>query len=135
MPVAGAQDADPWSQTVGITPIGQRTGEYCARDSLFNPALLYTSPLGPEMHQDSLTGYDGLANGYVLTFTNGLTVYLTGDTGVTAEMMIVQGLYHPNLAVANVDGMNNMGPEEARSPTRARRSSSRCCPMSSHTCY
>ena len=55
-------------------------------DSLFNPKLLYTSTLGTEMTQDLLTGYDGLANGYVLTFTNGLRVYLTGDTGPTSEM-------------------------------------------------
>lgn len=82
-------------------------------DSLFNPMLLYTSSLGSEMDQDLLTGYDGLANGYVLTFTNGLTVYLTGDTGATSEMALVRDLYHPNLAVANMDGTNNMGPEEA----------------------
>lgn len=82
-------------------------------DSLFNPALLYTTPLGAEMDKDLLTGYDGLANGYVLTFTNGLTVYLTGDTGPTSEMTTIRDLYHPNLAVANMDGTSNMGPEEA----------------------
>lgn len=82
-------------------------------DSLFNPALLYTSTLGGEMDQDLLTGYDGLANGYVVTFTNGLKVYLTGDTGPSGEMEIIRDLYHPNLAVANMDGTSNMGPEEA----------------------
>lgn len=85
-------------------------------DSLFNPALLFTSPLGGkggEMDQNGLQGYDGLANGFVLTFTNGLRVYLTGDTGPTSDMAIVRDLYHPNLAVANVDGFNTMGPAEA----------------------
>ena len=83
-------------------------------DSLFNPALLFTSDLAGEMNQDGLQGYDGLANGFVLTFTNGLKVYLTGDTGPTSDMaLIVRGIYHPKLVVANMDGLNNMGPEEA----------------------
>ena len=82
-------------------------------DSLFNPKLLYTSTLGLEMDQDLLTGYDGLANGYVLTFTNGLKVYLTGDTGPTGDMAMIRDLYRPNLVVANMDGTANMGPEEA----------------------
>jgi L-ascorbate metabolism protein UlaG (beta-lactamase superfamily) len=50
----------------------------------------------------------------VLTFTNGLKVYLTGDTGPVSDMaLIVRGIYHPNLTVANMDGLNTMGPVEA----------------------
>jgi L-ascorbate metabolism protein UlaG (beta-lactamase superfamily) len=86
-------------------------------DSLFNPVLLFTAPLGGkggELDQNGLQGYDGLASGFVLTFTNGLRVYLTGDTGPTSDMaLVVRGIYHPNLAVANMDALNNMGPEEA----------------------
>jgi L-ascorbate metabolism protein UlaG (beta-lactamase superfamily) len=96
-------------------------------DSLFNPLLfsgqsqtalnpLTDSPelLGLQMNSNLLTGYDGLANGFVLTFTNGLKVYLTGDTGPTSDMaLVIRELYRPNLAVANVDGFNTMGPEEA----------------------
>jgi hypothetical protein len=41
-----------------------------------------------------------VANGYVLTFTNDLKVYLTGDTGPTSDMAtIVRGLYHPFAAL------------------------------------
>ena len=50
-------------------------------DGIFNPPLLLTDPLGAQLGDNGLTVYDGLANGYVLTFTNGLKVYLTGDTG------------------------------------------------------
>ncbi len=83
-------------------------------DGLFNPTLLLTAPLGGYMDDSGLTGYAGLASGFVLTFTNGLKVYLTGDTGPTSDMaMIVRDFYHPNLAVANMDGVSNMGPEEA----------------------
>jgi L-ascorbate metabolism protein UlaG (beta-lactamase superfamily) len=57
--------------------------------------------------------YSHLSNGYVLTFTNGLTVYLSGDTGPSSEMAVMRDLYYPQLAVVNVDGVGSMGPEEA----------------------
>jgi len=82
-------------------------------DAVFNPNLLLTSPLGRNMADDNLTVCDGLASGFVLTFTNGLTVYLSGDTGPTSDMAIMRDLYHPRLAVVNVDGVGSMGPEEA----------------------
>ena len=82
-------------------------------DAVFNPNLLLTPPLGGNMADADLTVYDGLASGYVLTFTNGLTVYLSGDTGPTSDMAIMRDLYHPRLAVVNVDGVGSMGPEEA----------------------
>lgn len=84
-------------------------------DSLFNPLLLLPADgLGKVLDENGLQGYDGLANGFVLTFTNGLKVYLTGDTGPTSDMaFVVRGIYHPNLTVANMDSLNNMGPEEA----------------------
>jgi L-ascorbate metabolism protein UlaG (beta-lactamase superfamily) len=83
-------------------------------DGIFNPNGLMTAPLGNYMNENGMVGYDGLANGFVLTFTNGLKVYLTGDTGPTSDMaLIVRDFYHPNLAVVNVDGVNSMGPEEA----------------------
>ena len=82
-------------------------------DSLFNPALLFTAPLAGYMVENGLTGFDGSAAGYVLAFTNGLTVYLTGDTGLTSDMSMFRKLYEPNLAVVNVDGVNVMGPEDA----------------------
>jgi hypothetical protein len=37
-------------------------------DGMFNPPLLLTNPLGTELNDNGLTVYDGLANGYVLTF-------------------------------------------------------------------
>ena len=45
----------------------------------------------------------GPATGFVVKFTNGLTVYLTGDTGVHSEMKTVVHDYHKaNLAVLNL---------------------------------
>jgi L-ascorbate metabolism protein UlaG (beta-lactamase superfamily) len=84
-------------------------------DSLYNPVLLLPADrLGTAFNDNGLQGYDGLASGFVLTFTNGLRVYLTGDTGPTSDMaFVVRGIYHPNLTVANVDSLNTMGPVEA----------------------
>ena len=43
------------------------------------------------------------ATGYVVKFTNGLTAYLSGDTGIHTEMKTVVNEYHKaNLAVLNL---------------------------------
>src|SRR5262245_14418559 len=56
----------------------------------------------------------GIANGFVVTFTNGLKVYLSGDTGLTSDMStIVRGYYDANLAVINIGDIFTTGPEEA----------------------
>jgi L-ascorbate metabolism protein UlaG (beta-lactamase superfamily) len=45
----------------------------------------------------------GPPTGYVVKFTNGLTAYLSGDTGIHTEMKTVVNEYHrANLAVLNV---------------------------------
>ncbi|MBI3917395.1 MAG: hypothetical protein HY322_10340 [Betaproteobacteria bacterium] len=48
----------------------------------------------------------GPATGFVVKFTNGLTAYLTGDTGIHSEMKTVVNEFHKaNLAVLNL-GVN-----------------------------
>ena len=48
----------------------------------------------------------GPATGFVVKFTNGLTAYLSGDTGIHSEMKTVVNEYHKaNLAVLNL-GVN-----------------------------
>ena len=50
----------------------------------------------------------GPATGFVVRFTNGLTAYLTGDTGIHSEMKTVVNEFHKaNLAVLNLG--NNPG--------------------------
>ncbi|MGH6612267.1 MAG: MBL fold metallo-hydrolase, partial [Burkholderiaceae bacterium] len=41
--------------------------------------------LGKAMKEAGIAGNVGLATGYVLRFSNGLVVYLSGDTGITAD--------------------------------------------------
>jgi L-ascorbate metabolism protein UlaG (beta-lactamase superfamily) len=57
----------------------------------------------------------GPAVGYVLRFSNGLVVYLSGDTGITAEQDVtVRRYYKANLAVMNIGGTPfTTGPDES----------------------
>ena len=55
-----------------------------------------------------------MANGFVLTFTNGLSVYLSGDTGLTNDMKdVVNAYYRPALSVINIGDSFTIGPQEA----------------------
>ncbi|MDH3716019.1 MAG: MBL fold metallo-hydrolase [Gammaproteobacteria bacterium] len=70
--------------------------------------------LGKLLGAAGLTAYAGPPTGYVLTFTNGLVVYLSGDTGITAEQdTVVRGHYHANLVVMNIGDVFTTGPREA----------------------
>ena len=61
--------------------------------------------LGEAMTKNGLSADLGPATGYVVQFSNGLSVYLSGDTGITAEQDItVRRFYKANLAVMNIGG-------------------------------
>lgn len=70
--------------------------------------------LGKAMREAGIAGYVGEATGYVLSFSNGLVVYLSGDTGITAEQeKVIRGHYKARLAVINIGGGFTTGPREA----------------------
>ena len=70
--------------------------------------------LGKMLSSAGLTAYAGPPTGYVLTFSNGLVVYLSGDTGVTAEQKTVVGdQYKAELVVMNIGDTFTTGPTEA----------------------
>lgn len=70
--------------------------------------------LGKNMKEAGIAGYVGEATGYVLTFSNGLVVYLSGDTGIiAAQDKVVRGYYKPKLAVMNIGDGFTTGPAEA----------------------
>jgi len=78
-----------------------------------NPAFL-TGDLAKQMKDNGLTAYVGPAGGYVVRFSNGLTVYLSGDTGVMAEQDIVaRRELGAKLAVINIGDVFTTGPTEA----------------------
>ena len=60
------------------------------------------------------TGYGGNDGGFIIQFTNGLRVYLTADTGLSADMdLVVRRFYQPSLVVINVGDIFSLGPDEA----------------------
>jgi L-ascorbate metabolism protein UlaG (beta-lactamase superfamily) len=86
------------------------------------PAV-HSNGIGPEflegdlaarLEENGLTAYVGPPGGYVLQFTNGLVVYLSGDTGITAEQdAVVRRHFGANLVVMNIGGIFSTGPTEA----------------------
>lgn len=55
----------------------------------------------------------GTAAGYVLRFSNGFTVYHTGDTCVTMDMQIIGELYKPDLTILPIGDHFTMDPRQA----------------------
>jgi L-ascorbate metabolism protein UlaG (beta-lactamase superfamily) len=77
------------------------------------PAFL-EGDLAAALEENGLTAYLGPPGGYVLEFSNGLTVYLSGDTGITAEQeAVVRRFFGAELAVMNIGGIFSTGPREA----------------------
>ncbi len=78
-----------------------------------SPAFL-EGDLAAQLAANGLTAYLGPPGGYVLQFSNGLVVYLSGDTGITAEQdTVVRQHFGANLAVMNIGGIFSTGPTEA----------------------
>lgn len=78
-----------------------------------DPAFLI-EPERTNLASNGLLAPMGPALGYVLSFSNGLTVYLTGDTAQTSDMAtIVRDYYSPRLVVFNIGDIFTTGPEEA----------------------
>ncbi|HNV03725.1 MAG TPA: metal-dependent hydrolase [Vicinamibacterales bacterium] len=69
-------------------------------------------------HSSSFAGeggavYLGEAAGYVVTFENGLRVYVAGDTSVFGDMRLIAELYRPTVAFLPIGGHFTMDPVEA----------------------
>jgi L-ascorbate metabolism protein UlaG (beta-lactamase superfamily) len=77
------------------------------------PRSLLTDPEKKNREGDDLTLDLGPPTGYVVKFTNGLVVYLSGDTGIHFDMKtIVHDFHKANLAFLNL-GPNAVTPESA----------------------
>src|SRR5262249_61021773 len=72
------------------------------------PPALLSQPQQEAAKADGAVFEYGSATGFVVKFTNGLTAYLSGDTGIHSEMRsVVHEFHHANLAVLNLG--NNPG--------------------------
>lgn len=78
-----------------------------------SPSFL-TGPLAEYLKAAGVGASVGPPTGYVLTFSNGLVAYLSGDTGITAEQkLVVNEHYGAGLVVMNIGDTFTTGPEEA----------------------
>ncbi|KMQ74136.1 MBL fold metallo-hydrolase [Marinobacter subterrani] len=78
-----------------------------------SPAFL-TGPLAEHLKAAGVAASVGPPTGYVLEFSNGLVVYLSGDTGITAEQeLVVKDHYKAELAVMNIGDTYTTGPTQA----------------------
>ena len=90
---------------IAIVPVTHSNG--------IGPAFLESS-LADEMKKDGLTAYVGPDNGFILTFSNGLVVYMSGDSGISADQdTIVRRFCGAELAIINAGGIFTSGPKEA----------------------
>jgi L-ascorbate metabolism protein UlaG (beta-lactamase superfamily) len=78
-----------------------------------SPAFLNKN-MADALKPDGLTAYVGPDNGYIITFSNGLVVYLSADTGLMSDMeTVVNRYYGAELAIMAIGDVYSMGPEEA----------------------
>jgi L-ascorbate metabolism protein UlaG (beta-lactamase superfamily) len=101
--------------TMGAGQPGVRiTAVHAEHGNGLDPSLFMLDPGRASFEQNGLLAPMGPALGYVLEFTNGLSVYLTGDTGQVSDMRtVVRGYYRPKLVVINIGDIFTTGPEEA----------------------
>lgn len=79
-----------------------------------NPAFIEDEAHAAMLKDEGLTAYIGPPNGYMLSFSNGLVAYLSGDTGITAEQeLVVRRHYGAQLVVMNIGDVFTTGPTEA----------------------
>lgn len=79
-----------------------------------SPDFIDDKGLADGLKASGLTAYLGPPSGYVLTFSNGLAAYLSGDTGITAEQdLVVRRYYGAKLVVMNIGDVFTTGPVEA----------------------
>jgi len=89
-------------RTAAATRAVEITTVTAAHDSTVARSLL-TDPERKNLDADNVSLTLGPSSGYVIHFTNGLKVYLSGDTGLHAEMKSVVNEFHKaNLAVFNL---------------------------------
>jgi len=78
------------------------------------PGTEISEPLRTELANDNLSFPPGQASSYIVRFTNGMTAFLSGDTGLTSDMNnVARDYYGANFVVFNIGDLFTTGPEEA----------------------
>lgn len=76
-------------------------------------SMVHAQHLGHIMVDRDTIGYTHSSVGFVLQFSDGVRIYIAGDTGIFSDMALIGELYHPQIAVLPIGGRYTMGPKEA----------------------
>ncbi|MCZ6680025.1 MAG: metal-dependent hydrolase [Candidatus Poribacteria bacterium] len=76
------------------------------------PACHSTNMMLYEYLEDKTMGADGQTCGFVISFDNGIVLYDSSDTGVSAEMQVIGNMYNPDIAIMPAGGQYTMGLRE-----------------------
>ena len=112
----GGNPADSMLARFGgsVTVGGVRIATVTAMHSNGLDPSYFGGELGKAMMEAGIAGNVGDATGYVLRFSNDLVVYLSGDTGISADQeKVVRDHYKASLAVMNIGDGVSTGPVEA----------------------
>lgn len=74
---------------------------------------LSSSVTGTDLPPGVLFHPDSSANGFVVAYDNGITVYNTGDTCLFSDMQLIGQMYGPQVVIMPVGGKFTMGIREA----------------------
>jgi L-ascorbate metabolism protein UlaG (beta-lactamase superfamily) len=75
--------------------------------------MVHAQHLGHIMIERDSIGYTHPSVGFVLQFSDGVRLYIAGDTGIFSDMALIGELYHPQIAVLPIGGRYTMGSMEA----------------------
>jgi L-ascorbate metabolism protein UlaG (beta-lactamase superfamily) len=108
--------------TAALRPGGSRTVQRIGSPGLVRIATVpafHSSGIDPALLDapglpTGYRAYGGPEGGFIISFTNGLVAYLTGDSGMFGDMeTIISRFYHPSLMVINMSDQVTFGPLEA----------------------
>ncbi|AWT58943.1 MAG: hypothetical protein DF168_00115 [Candidatus Moanabacter tarae] len=74
---------------------------------------LSSNVIGSDLPPGLLFHPDGSANGFVVAYDNGISVYNTGDTCLFSDMQLIGQMYGPQVVIMPVGGKFTMGIREA----------------------
>lgn len=107
-------DLTPWLQSKGISEdkiIGFNKGGTI--ETMGIKATMTSAQHSSTLYEDGKIIPMGESAGYMLRFSNGFTAYVTGDTAVTYDMLIMGDLYQPDLAILPIGDFFTMDPRQA----------------------